>query len=148
MGNPTAKCHKRKNKKAPKKNSLFKTVTNSIIGSHHELKLNSVQKYWSHGDDFSWAPNVNTMPGMTWANAIAVSWVYQELTEGIKIIFLVPLHSKFLNGSHLRLTLKCVVDLAAWLLNSISWFAVLWKRLLYSLLEGNVLQKSDIGSRY
>lgn len=41
MGNPTANCHKRKKKKKkPKKNSLFKTVTNSIIGSHQELKLN------------------------------------------------------------------------------------------------------------
>lgn len=45
MGNPTENFHERKNKKAPKKDLLFKTVTNSVIGSHHELKLNTAKKY-------------------------------------------------------------------------------------------------------
>lgn len=60
------------------------------------------------------------MPGMMQTDVIAVSHTHQELTEGIKIIFMVPLHRKLLNGSHLRLALKHVVDLAAWLLNAIS----------------------------
>lgn len=148
MGNPTANCQERKKKKSKEfvvsESHWFYNRKPQWTEVEYSLKIVKWLKLLFPGH-LMWTCNASY--GMN-------RWYFCLLRlPGTAVMdqdnFLSPLT---LQTSH-WIPCEANIELCGWLgclvvENTVSWFAVLLKRFLYSLLESNVLQKSDTASKY